>query len=277
MPELKPHETEEFENFSVIKKKRILQIQICDIMERMRSVTKYTTHRAGFILGTITSDRGRIRGKEYYRIKVWANTNQAFTGFFTLLGGNETYKNFVKLPECEGMELVHVDELHDFNRKLSSECDKLKSLLKRLKEEENSKCVLSAGGVVINPHGEVLIVNQRGNSWSLPKGKIDEGENEEAAARREIYEESGVSDLTLVQRMGEYKRKRISRDGSGEDRKVNKSITFFHFTSERTDSLTPIDPHNPEARWVNKNKVADMLSHPRDKAFFRISVLPLLK
>ena len=53
----------------------------------------------------------------------------------------------------------------------------------------------SAGGVVVNAEGKVLVVNQHGTSWSLPKGHIEDGEDALAAARREIYEESGVSDL----------------------------------------------------------------------------------
>ena len=53
----------------------------------------------------------------------------------------------------------------------------------------------SAGGVVLNKKGEVLIVNQYGNSWSLPKGHIEEGEEILEAAKREIYEESGIKNL----------------------------------------------------------------------------------
>ena len=53
----------------------------------------------------------------------------------------------------------------------------------------------SAGGVVLNNKGEILIVNQHGNSWSLPKGHIEEGEEILEAAKRETYEESGIRNL----------------------------------------------------------------------------------
>ena len=46
--------------------------------------------------------------------------------------------------------------------------------------------------------GQVLVVNQRGRSWSLPKGHIEKGESILEAARREIYEESGVKKLKFV-------------------------------------------------------------------------------
>src|SRR4051794_29324422 len=74
---------------------------------------------------------------------------------------------------------------------------------------ESPRVTRSAGGVVTNANGEVLVVNQRGTSWSLPKGHIEEGEEALEAARREIYEESGLTDLALIKPLGTYRRSRI--------------------------------------------------------------------
>jgi ADP-ribose pyrophosphatase YjhB (NUDIX family) len=124
----------------------------------------------------------------------------------------------------------------------------------------------SAGGVVTNNEGKVLVVSQRGTSWSLPKGHIDPGEDALVAARREIYEESGIRDLEFIRELGTYERHRIGVNG-GEDRSEWKVITMFLFrTSEK--SLKPVDPDNPEARWVDKSKVRQLLTHERDKEFF---------
>ena len=128
------------------------------------------------------------------------------------------------------------------------------------------KKTLSAGGVVLNPKGQVLVVNQFGTSWSLPKGHIDPGEDALAAARREIREESGVKTLRLVKELGAYTRFRISLSG-GDDPSEMKQIRMFLFRTRQT-RLKPEDPHNPEARWVAPEKVADLLTHQRDKDFF---------
>jgi 8-oxo-dGTP pyrophosphatase MutT (NUDIX family) len=125
----------------------------------------------------------------------------------------------------------------------------------------------SAGGVVTNEEGKVLVVSQRGTSWSLPKGHIDPGENALAAARREIYEESGIRDLELVRELGSYERHKIGVNG-GDDRSELKVITMFLFRTRET-SLTPVDPDNPEARWVEKSHVGELLTHEKDKEFFR--------
>jgi 8-oxo-dGTP pyrophosphatase MutT (NUDIX family) len=125
----------------------------------------------------------------------------------------------------------------------------------------------SAGGVVTNDEGKVLVVNQRGTSWSLPKGHIDPGESALAAAEREIYEESGIRDLKLIRELGTYERYKIGA-GGGEDRSELKTITMFLFrTSEKV--LRPVDPDDPEARWVERTKVVPLLTHERDKEFFQ--------
>ena len=124
----------------------------------------------------------------------------------------------------------------------------------------------SAGGIVLNPEGKVILVNQRGISWSFPKGHVEKGESDLEAAKREIYEESGVNDLELIKDLGEYTRFRIGFDGK-DDVSKRKTIKLYLFRTNQT-SLKPIDPANPEARWITKNEVTTLLTHEKDKEFF---------
>ena len=132
----------------------------------------------------------------------------------------------------------------------------------------------SAGGVVVGPGNLIVVVNQNNNSWSLPKGHIDPGENEEDAAVREIYEESGIQDVTVIEKLSEYDRSTIGIDGQGEKRNDMKHITMFLCITNQKD-LSPIDPDNPEAIWLPASEVADKLTHPKDKEFF-MSITPRL-
>lgn len=43
--------------------------------------------------------------------------------------------------------------------------------------------------IVRNQSGEVLVVREKGSSWSLPGGGIDHGEPIDKALQRELYEE----------------------------------------------------------------------------------------
>jgi 8-oxo-dGTP pyrophosphatase MutT (NUDIX family) len=130
----------------------------------------------------------------------------------------------------------------------------------------------SAGGVVVNPDGKVLVVNQNGDSWSLPKGHVDPGETDRQAAEREVREESGVAGLKFIKKLGSYERYQLALGGVGENKDDLKRITLFLYMTEQRE-LAPEDPHNPEARWVTPQEVADLLTHPKDKAFFE-KVLP---
>lgn len=132
----------------------------------------------------------------------------------------------------------------------------------------------SAGGVVINRAGQVLVVNQRGSSWSLPKGHLDPGEDLLAAARRETYEESGVEDLTLVGKLGSYERARIGLHGGDEPEEM-KTIHFFLFTTKQTE-LAPRDADNPEARWVTLEEAVTLLTHPKDREFLARNI-PIIR
>ncbi|MEI7998393.1 MAG: NUDIX domain-containing protein [Candidatus Omnitrophota bacterium] len=125
----------------------------------------------------------------------------------------------------------------------------------------------TAGGVVISKKRKVLVVNQRGNSWSLPKGHIEKGEDAKTAAIREIEEESGILRLTFVKELGSYIRYKIGLEGR-DDTSELKHIHMFLFTTDEL-KLSPKDPNHPEARWVYPDEVEALLTHPKDRVFFK--------
>ena len=120
---------------------------------------------------------------------------------------------------------------------------------------------------MVSAKGQILIVNQHNNSWSFPKGHVESGEELIDAARREIKEESGINELELVKQFDPYDRFRIGLDPKTEDRSVVRTMNFFLFKTTQT-ALSPQDPDNPEARWVDREDVAELLTHPKDKDFF---------
>jgi 8-oxo-dGTP pyrophosphatase MutT (NUDIX family) len=59
-------------------------------------------------------------------------------------------------------------------------------------------CIDAGGGVVLNKKKEFLIIKRNG-VWDLPKGKLEEDEDFESAALREVEEEMGLGGLEMVQ------------------------------------------------------------------------------
>lgn len=58
------------------------------------------------------------------------------------------------------------------------------------------KVIEAGGGLVHTENGTVLLIYRNGK-WDLPKGKLDEGEATDAAAVREVQEETGLEQLQL--------------------------------------------------------------------------------
>jgi 8-oxo-dGTP pyrophosphatase MutT (NUDIX family)/uncharacterized cupin superfamily protein len=122
----------------------------------------------------------------------------------------------------------------------------------------------AAGGVVVSPLGEIAVVNQCGTSWSLPKGHLEQGESHLDAARREVYEETGLTSLSLHEELGTYERGSLDSSG-GIDETRRKAITLYLFTAPAAP-LASRDPDNPEAAWEVPAKAVALLSHPADRA-----------
>jgi 8-oxo-dGTP pyrophosphatase MutT (NUDIX family) len=57
--------------------------------------------------------------------------------------------------------------------------------------------VVAAGGLVVNPQGEILFIKRKGR-WDLPKGKPDHGEDLKQTAIREVEEECNISGLKIL-------------------------------------------------------------------------------
>ncbi len=126
----------------------------------------------------------------------------------------------------------------------------------------------AAGGIVMNARGEVaLVISGTGQFWGFPKGHIDEGESVLDAAKREMSEETGLSQLDFVRPLGSYGRYKSTDDG-GDDVTEYKTIHMFLFNTTE-EKLAPADSWNPEARWVAPAEVEGMLTHPKDKEFWK--------
>ena len=74
--------------------------------------------------------------------------------------------------------------------------------------EEKKVQIRAAGGIVWREGIEtgepefLLLLHRHGHYWSFPKGRRNKGESDLETARREIREETGIDDFTLLERGG---------------------------------------------------------------------------
>lgn len=121
------------------------------------------------------------------------------------------------------------------------------------------KTEVSAGGVVVRKRKkgwEVLIVRDMNNEWTFPKGKVDRGETREQAAKREIREEVGITQVTKFLKLPVihywYRRNGL----------ISKTVHYFVFTS--TGDETPVNQREEgihEATWVPIRKAIDIIGY----------------
>jgi diadenosine hexaphosphate hydrolase (ATP-forming) len=126
----------------------------------------------------------------------------------------------------------------------------------------------SAGGIVLGDKGTIALVCVRGSNGAFlfPKGHVEEGETDEAAARREIAEETGLHDIERLDDLGSYRRPHLRRDGT-EDPNDIKDIHMFLFAAPLGATLSP--SHEIEhADWFSYQSVASILGNDVDRAWY---------
>ena len=127
--------------------------------------------------------------------------------------------------------------------------------------------ILAAGSVVFRPGREVLLVHRpKYDDWAFPKGKLDAGEHEAAAAVREVEEETGL-------------RVRLMRPLRTQLYAVGRrSKRVFYWTGRAVDpEATDVSLYAPndeidEVAWVPFDKALRMLTYSHDRATLRAAI-----
>ncbi|HKA18873.1 MAG TPA: NUDIX hydrolase [Blastocatellia bacterium] len=129
-----------------------------------------------------------------------------------------------------------------------------------------TKLQISAGGVAFRKKGrriEVALISVGDeNRWQLPKGIVDKGEATEAAARREVREESGI-DAEMIDRIDRVEYWYFSKEQSQRVR-YHKFVYFFLLRYKSGD-VKNHDSEVNEARWFDIDAAIDALAFNSEK------------
>src|SRR5437588_10023334 len=122
--------------------------------------------------------------------------------------------------------------------------------------------VISSGGVVYRvENGGALFVlltrNKRG-IWGLPRGLIEENEDEVTTAMREVREETGVSRVKLRGKVGQIKYQFGFRAKT-----FDKTVHFFLFETDQADAN--VGTEHDAMEWMPYDKALPTLSHPNEQ------------
>jgi 8-oxo-dGTP pyrophosphatase MutT (NUDIX family) len=114
--------------------------------------------------------------------------------------------------------------------------------------------VRAAGGVVVRDGLVALVHRPRYDDWTLPKGKLDNGESFEEAALREVEEETGL-------------RARLVRELPPVNYEVRgrpKVVRYWLMDVESDGGFVASDEVD-EVRWVEPAEARALLTYDRDR------------
>lgn len=121
------------------------------------------------------------------------------------------------------------------------------------------KTEVSAGGIVIRQVSgvwEVVLIKDMNNTWTFPKGKIDQGESFEQAARREITEEIGLRELTVLKKLPAvtytYKKNGL----------IHKTVHYYLFKASGNEPLVnQIQEGIHNATWMSLDRAIEIIGY----------------
>ncbi len=119
-----------------------------------------------------------------------------------------------------------------------------------------------AGAIVVNKKTrQVALIKMHHNVWGFPKGGIRKGEDTVEAAKREVYEETGIKKVDVIKEFPVYKRANSYRP----DQMI--SIKMYLFETDQED-LGQVEYDVAEVKWCPIDEVAITLTLQEDIDFF---------
>ena len=124
--------------------------------------------------------------------------------------------------------------------------------LKKLKIEFKSKFtkIDAGGGLVVNNKNQYLFIKRLGK-WDLPKGKMEKSEKISETALREVSEECGINNLSIIKKLNTtYHYYYIN------EKRVLKKSQWYLINYDGKKVPTPQTIENiTEAKWFDRSEL----------------------
>jgi 8-oxo-dGTP pyrophosphatase MutT (NUDIX family) len=117
---------------------------------------------------------------------------------------------------------------------------------------------LGVKAVITTTNNEILILKLNNGFWDLPGGRLQKGETIETTLKREIFEETGITELknivhlvfapalyTIITHKEEY----------------GVILTVYHSKLSNAYKAITLSSEHSEYKWVSKDEAIEALQH----------------
>jgi len=101
------------------------------------------------------------------------------------------------------------------------------------------------------------------NFWDFPKGHVEKGESELDTVKREIFEETGIKDIKILEGFKET----IKYFFKWQGEKILKFVTFY--LAETTQKEISISPEHLDWQWLEFEQAYSLLTHKNSKEILK--------
>ncbi len=124
----------------------------------------------------------------------------------------------------------------------------------------------SAGAVIFRREkgkNFYLLLHYGSGHWDFSKGKIEKGESKEGAARREVFEETGIRNIDFIPGFKETIRYFYKR----EKEKISKTVVFF--LAQTTTKKVKISWEHKAYKWLAYKEASKQLTYKNAKEILK--------
>lgn len=132
---------------------------------------------------------------------------------------------------------------------------------------------ISAGGVVLFGNA-ILLLRKFNGDWVLPKGKVEEGENNEEAALREVAEETGVK-AEILKYLGEIHY--TFKENWDENKAVHKTVFWYLMQAKNMDTTPQKEEGFVDAKFIHIDRVVDLARYDDEKEIIKVALKEVKK
>lgn len=120
------------------------------------------------------------------------------------------------------------------------------------------KVIVAGGGIVfkfVDDEFWIMLIKRKG-IWDLPKGKMDDGEEIPKCALREVREEAGIKNLTIIDDLGQTEH---TYELNGDQ--ILKKTYWFSMKTEDDEFLPEAEEDITEVAWFPVNDALKLVGY----------------